>query len=158
MKKFHLDPEKYHCKHSNKIVSEIHPTSYGPLYIRLRVRFFVGFEKIGSVGFEWICGFGFGWVYLNPDLDFREKLSSEFDLDLSSLTRFGFDLDLLGWWICTPLVVFISLSIGQLTIWRGIAWYRQTTWTWVISVKGPSRIWDHLRGHPRVWMAKFCRI
>ncbi len=40
MKKFHLDPEKYHCKHSNKIVSEILPTSYGLLYIRLPIRFF----------------------------------------------------------------------------------------------------------------------
>ena len=40
MKKFHLDPEKYHCKHSNKIVSEILPTRYGPLYIRLPIRFF----------------------------------------------------------------------------------------------------------------------
>ncbi len=40
MKTFHLDPEKYHCKHSNKIVSEILPTGYEPLYIRLPIRFF----------------------------------------------------------------------------------------------------------------------
>ncbi len=36
------------------------------------------------------------------DLDLR-KLASGFDLDLSSLTGFGFDLDLRGWRICTPL-------------------------------------------------------
>ena len=46
MKKFHLDPEKFHCKHSNKVVSEILPTSYGPLYIRLPIRFFKQKGKI----------------------------------------------------------------------------------------------------------------
>ena len=30
----------YHYKHSSKIVSEILPTSYRPLYIRLTIRFF----------------------------------------------------------------------------------------------------------------------
>ncbi len=40
---------------------------------------------------------------LNPDLDLRKKIASGFDLelDLSSLTRFGFDLDFRGWRICT---------------------------------------------------------
>ncbi len=40
MQKFHLDPEKYHCKHSDKSLSGLPPTSYGPLYIRLPVRLF----------------------------------------------------------------------------------------------------------------------
>ena len=40
---------------------------------------------------------------LNPDLDLRKKIAPGFDLelDLSSLTRFGFDLDFRGWRICT---------------------------------------------------------
>ncbi len=40
MKKFHLDPEKYHCKDSDKSISDILPTSYGLLYIGLPIRFF----------------------------------------------------------------------------------------------------------------------
>ena len=48
MKKFHLDPEKYNCKHSDKIVSEILPTSYGPLYISLPIRFFETVKLIGG--------------------------------------------------------------------------------------------------------------
>ncbi len=46
----------------------------------------------------WMTGFksGFGFE--------KKKLAPGFDLDLSNLTGFGFDLDLRGWWICTPLV------------------------------------------------------
>ena len=44
----------------------------------------------------------------------RKKLASGFDLDLdlSSLTGFGFDLDLRIWWICTPLerITFMTLD------------------------------------------------
>ncbi len=37
-----IRPEKYHCKHRDKSFSDILPTSYGPLYIRLPIRFFTG--------------------------------------------------------------------------------------------------------------------
>ena len=53
MKKFYLEPEKYYCKYSNKIIPEILPTSYGQLYIRLPIRFFAKKNVTGTV-FEFL--------------------------------------------------------------------------------------------------------
>ncbi len=44
-------------------------------------------------------------------MDLRKKLALGFDLDLDLSRLTGFDLDLRGWWICTPLVC--KMYIGQ---------------------------------------------
>ncbi len=57
-------------------------------------------------------GFGFGGVDLNSDLDLRKKIGSGFDLDLDLISVTGFDLDLHGRWICTPLLTCFHVKVS----------------------------------------------
>ncbi len=46
----------------------------------------------------------------NSDLNLKYFKKGRFDLDLSSLTGFEFDVDLHKWWICAPLIYTVCMK------------------------------------------------